>query len=191
MLIVEIKADTANLSEEQFFMLSSSNREIIIERDKNKNIIVNSLSGTQTGNYNAEVLGEVGKWNHEQRKGVAFYSNTGFILPNNAVRSPKGAWMTDENWAKIPKSDKDRFPHICPDFVWEMMCHWDSLDETKLRMEEWIENGCRLGWLIDPETRITSIYKPKMKVVEVPFSEMLSGEDVLAGFELRLDDIIV
>jgi Uma2 family endonuclease len=100
------------------------------------------------------------------------------------------SWIPKDKWEKIPKEDRKRFPHICPDFVIELVSESDSLKDTKLKMEEWIENGCRLGWLINPDTRTTIIYKPMTAATTLTFKETLSGEDVLPGFELLLDTII-
>ena len=100
------------------------------------------------------------------------------------------SWIAKERYERIPKNDRLRFAHICPDFVIELLSHSDSLKETMKKMDKWIENGCRLGWLIDPEYRITYIYKPGMEVSQLIFSETLLGEQVLPGFQLRMDTII-
>jgi Uma2 family endonuclease len=111
-------------------------------------------------------------------------------MPNNAMRSPDVSWIKKEKWEALPKEDRKRFAHICPDFVIELMSESDSIKDTMEKMEEWIANGCLLGWLIDPESRITYIYKSQHAPTQIPFSETLSGETVLPGFELKLDEII-
>ena len=190
MHILEIKTDTAHLTEEQFFNLCIRNKDLRIERDKHQNIIIMAPTGSETGNTNLEIGSEVRNWNKESKLGYTFDSNTGFTMPNNAMRSPDVSWIPKEKWEKIPKDDRKRFAHICPDFIIELVSESDSVKDTMEKMEEWIENGCRLGWLINPETRTTYIYRPNLKMIKVPFSEKLSGEDVLVGFELKLDSII-
>jgi len=190
MAILEIKTDKVNLTEEQFFYLCARNKELRIERDKNQNIIIMAPTGSETGNYNSDLNLEVGIWNKKTKMGYCFDSNAGFTLANNAMRSPDVSWITKERYESLTKADRKRFAHICPDFVIELVSESDSLKDTKLKMEEWIENGCRLGWLINPDTRTTIIYKPMTEPATLTFKETLSGEDVLPGFELLLDTLI-
>src|ERR1035438_9870278 len=179
MQIVEIKTDTVNLTEEQFFLLCARNKKLRIERDKHQNIIIMAPTGSGTSNRNVKLATKVEIWNERENSGYTFDSNAGFTLPNKAILSPDVSWIPKEKWEKIPEVDRERFAHICPDFVIELVSLSDSLKQQKEKMEEWIENGCRLGWLIDPESRTAYIYKPNMKPVETPFSRTLSGEDVL------------
>jgi Uma2 family endonuclease len=187
---VELKADLANLSEEQFFLLCARNKRLRIERDKNSNIIIMAPTGSDTGNINGEIFGEVRNWNKETKLGFTFDSNSGFTMPNSAMRSPDVSWIPKEKYESLSKEDRKRFAHICPDFVIELLSESDSIKDTMAKMEEWLENGCLLGWLIDPESRTTHIYKPNQKPITKQFSETLSGETILPGFELILDTII-
>ncbi len=191
MEVLEIRTDTVNLTEEQFFQLCVRNKELRIERDKHQNIIIMAPTGSETGNTNSEIIGELIIWNRGNRLGFCFDSNAGFTLPNKAIRSPDVSWISKERWEKISKEDRKRFAYICPDFVIELISESDSIKDTMKKMEEWIDNGCRLAWMIDPERRTSYIYKPLMEPVTVAFSETLSGEDVLPGFELKLDQIIL
>ena len=191
MQIVEIKTDIVNLTEEQFFLLCARNKELRIERDKHQNIIIMAPTGYETGNYNLELGAELSIWNRKTKLGICLDCNAGFTLPNKAIRSPDVSWVSKEKDEKLTKKDRKRFAHICPDFVIELVSLSDSLKQQKEKMEEWIENGCRLGWLIDPETRTAYIYKPNMEPEKIPFSKTLSGENVLPGFELKLDEIIL
>ena len=185
-----IQTNSANLTEEQFFQLCAENKGIRFERDKHKDIIIMAPTGAETGNSNADLIGELIIWNKQNRLGYCFDSNAGFTLPNGAVRSPDVSWIPKEKWERIPKKYREQFPPVCPDFVIELMSKSDSLKRTIEKMDEWKDNGCRLGWLIDPTGRNTYIYKPNHEPTIHPFTESLSGGDVLPGFELKLSDII-
>jgi Uma2 family endonuclease len=106
------------------------------------------------------------------------------------VRAPDVSWIVKDKYLSLSKKERKSFAHICPDFVVELMSDSDSLKKTMEKMEEWMENGCRLAWLIDPNTKTTYVYKPNMKLIEIPFTETLNGENVLPGFELKLSEII-
>ncbi len=187
---ISIQTKSANLTEEQFFMLCSENKEIRFERDKHKNIIIMAPTGTLTSYYHSDFLTELNNWNKKNKLGYCFDSSGGFTLPNGAMRNPDAAWITKERWEKIPLEDKKRFAHICPDFIIEVLSETDSLNQLKEKMSEWLENGCRLGWLIDLEHKTTYIYKPGREIIQQTFEDNLKGEDVLPEFVLKLNEII-
>jgi len=186
---IAISTQSAHLTEEQFFMLCSDNKELRFERDKNKTIILMSPTGAFTGESHSEMNRQLANWNYQSKSGHVFDSSSGFTLPNGAMRAPDVAWITNKRWEKIPQKDKERFAHICPDFVIEVRSKTDTLKQQQEKMEEWIENGCRLGWLIDIENKTAYIYKPKRAVKKQFFKSALSGEEVLKGFELNLSEI--
>ncbi|MEK6616600.1 MAG: Uma2 family endonuclease [Bacteroidota bacterium] len=186
-----INTRSARLSEEQFFMLCADNNELRIERDKNKNILLMSPTGAFTGRSHSDIMRQLANWNYTYKLGEVFDSSSGFTLPNGAIRAPDAAWISRERWAKVPQHDKERFAHICPDFIIEVRSKSDSLKQQQEKMEEWMENGCRLGWLIDLEHKTTYRYKPGRKVIKQSFIKRMSGENVLPEFELNLKEIII
>ena len=126
-----------------------------------------------------------------KQKAVALFdSSAGFTLPNTAVKSPDISWIARERWEALPKDLRKKFAPITPDFIIEIRSDTDSLKELKEKMEEYIENGCRLGWLIDRTNECTYIYRPDRSRETVDsFEKILSGEDVLVGFTLRIADL--
>jgi Uma2 family endonuclease len=175
------------ITEEMFFDLCQANSELRMERDQYGNIIVMSPTGADTGNFNFEFYIEIGLWNRKRKLGYAFDSSTGYTLPNGAVRSPDFSWITKERWESIPQADRKAFVHTYPDFVVEIRSETDRLSTLKSKMEEYRDNGCRLGWLIDRKGKAVYIYRADGSseiLKENPV--MLSGEDVLPGFELEL-----
>ncbi len=124
------------------------------------------------------------------RLGIAFDSSTAFKLPSTAVRSPDVSWITNERWNKLTAEEQEKFPPICPDFVIELVSASDNEEDVKKKMlNEWMKNGCRLGWLINPFNQKVFIYRQGQEVQETDFSSPLKGEDVLAGFELNLEAV--
>jgi Uma2 family endonuclease len=177
------------LTDDEFFELCRMN-DLRMERTKSGNITIMEPTGGETGNFNFEVSGELRDWNKSQKEGKAFDSSTGFKLPNTAIKSPDVAWVAKERWEKLPIELRKKFPPLTPDFIIEIRSESDSLADLKEKMEEFMENGCRLGWLIDREAQETHIYRVDGSRGEtVSFSETLSGEDVLVGFTLRINDL--
>ena len=188
-----INTDAFEMTEDQFYKFCVQNRDLKIERDSKKQIFVMSPTTFDTGNRNAEIIGQLSIWNRKHKLGYVFDSSTGFTLPNKAVRSPDAAWIKKERVMKLSEKDKHQFAHICPDFIVELRSKSDSLKNLQDKMDEWISNGCRLGWLIDFEEKKILVYKPGKAVQEVSFMIQpgsIGGEDVLPGFELNLKEIV-
>ena len=186
-----INIDMKPMSDADFLRFCQNNPDYRIERDKNKRLIIMPPTGSETGNFNSEFNFDPILWNRKYREGFCFDSSTGFTLPNGAIRSPDFSWVEKTRWNALPKNDRRKFAPICPDFVVEIYSPSDILETIEEKMDEYMENGCRLGWLINPQAKTTHIYRANTPVIEIaPFDKMLSGEDVLVGFETLLADLV-
>lgn len=177
------------LTEDQFFQFCQENDSITFERNAVGDIIVMEPTGSETERHNFEIALELGNWNRRLKRGYVFGNNAGFTLPNNAVRSPDAAFIDRVRYERLAETDRRKFAHICPDFVIELLSRTDQEWTCQQKMKEWIDNGCRLVWTINPKKRETTIYRANGKTEIRAFNETLSGEEVLPGFELNLDAI--
>jgi Uma2 family endonuclease len=125
-------------------------------------------------------------WTDVDGTGIAFDSSTCFKLPNGADRSPDASWIKLERWNALTDEEKQKFPPICPDFVIELLSPSDSLKTTQEKMGEYIDNGVRLGILINRKSRQVEIYIPGKEVEVLDSPATVSGEDILKGFVLNL-----
>ncbi len=178
--------DRWRMTDDEFFEFASQMDEKRIERDKHGNILIMPPVGLETGDFEGDAFYYVKQW-AKQNGGKAFGSNTGFTLPNNAVRSPNVAWISENRYSGIPKSELKKFARICPDFVIEVRSASDALKPIQEKLEEYIENGALLGFLIDPIQQKAWIYRPSsLPELVDDFSRTLSGEKIMPGFELPL-----
>jgi Uma2 family endonuclease len=179
---------TLNLyvTQEQFAVLAASNRELQLERTALGELIVNPPTSWQTGKRNRSIIGQLDRWYEENEQGEAFDCNTGFILPNGANRSPDACWVSQERWDAMTDEQRGTFPNICPDFVVELRSASDSLKSVQEKMQEYMDNGAKLGWLIDPQNRTVEVYRVGLEVEVLSNPTELSGEEVLPGFELNM-----
>ena len=177
------------ISHEQFVQLAWVNQNLQLERTATGELIVMPPTGSDTGNKNADILGQLWLWNRQTQLGQIFDSSSGFHLPNGADRSPDVSWIGQDRWDTLTPEEKSGFAPLCPDFVLELRSKNDSLESLQQKMQEYQENGAKLGWLIDRSRKKVEIYRPK-KSVEVQNSpNSLSGEDILPGFTLDLSEI--
>ncbi len=172
---------------EQFVALTAVNRDLRMERTAQGELIVNLPTGWQTGKRNCSLSGELYLWwRNAGEPGEVFDSSTGFILPNGATRAPDASWVSPERWQALTPEQKGTFALVCPDFVVELRSSSDSLKSVQDKMREYIDNGARLGWLLDPQHRQVEIYRPGLAIEVLENPPELSGEDVLPGFLLSL-----
>jgi Uma2 family endonuclease len=194
MTTVTLNLDTVELTDEQFYRLCQMNRDWQFERTAKGEIIIMSPVGGVSGNREADLITELGLWNRQTQLGRVFSSSTIFRLPNNGDRSPDAAWVSLERWSALTTEEQEKFPPICPDFVIELReaklsrreSRTDPLRPLQEKMQEYLNSGLRLGWLINPQDEQVEIYRPSREVEIVQFPVSLSGEDVLPGFVLNL-----
>jgi Uma2 family endonuclease len=179
-----------HVSPEDFWRLCVANPDLRLEREAGGELVVMPPAGSDSGSRNADITGQLWYWNRQTKLGVVFDSSAGFTLPNTAVRGPDAAWMTAERWAALPVAVRRRFAEICPDFVVELASPSDDRDKLAKKMEEYLAQGIRLGWLIDPDRGTVDIYRPGRPVERLVKPATLSGEDVLPGFVLELKGIL-
>ncbi|MGV0026634.1 Uma2 family endonuclease [Phormidesmis priestleyi] len=187
-LIVNLRP-TIDLTDEQFFQLCQHNPELRFERTATGELVIMSPTGSGTGKRNADLTTDVNIWNRQTKLGVVFDSSSGFKLPNGADRSPDVTWILNDRWNALTPEQQERFAPIAPDFVVELRSKTDSLEMLEAKMQEYLENGVRLGWLLDPQTPQAKIYRPGRSVEIILSPTTLSGEDVLPGFALNLQSI--
>ena len=177
------------MNDDDFFEFCQRHKDLRIEMDKGGEIIIMPPTGSETGGKNFILIGKFAVWAEKDGTGKGFDSSTGFVLPNGAKRSPDLSWMKLEKWNAIPKVKRKKFAPVCPDFVVELRSETDSLEKLQTKMEEYIENGASLGWLIDAGKRKVYVYRPKAEVNVLENPAGISGEPLLQGFTLNLKEI--
>ncbi|MEM9925426.1 MAG: Uma2 family endonuclease [Cyanobacteria bacterium P01_D01_bin.50] len=177
------------LTDEQFYQLCRDNPDVKFERNKWGEIIVMSPTGGETGRCNAKLTTRFVIWNEDTQLGEVFDSSTCFKLPIGSDRSPDVSWIKLERWNALTPKQREKFPPIAPDFVLELMSPSDYLSDTQQKMQEYMEAGIKLGWLIDRKTRRVEIYRQGKEVEILDSPATLSGEDILPGFVLDMEFI--
>ncbi|MBN3878947.1 MULTISPECIES: Uma2 family endonuclease [unclassified Nostoc] len=186
MSLLTLKLDTVHLSDEQFYHLCQNNRELKFERTAKGELIIMSPVGGESGNREADLIIDLGIWNRQTGLGYTFSSSTIFKLPNSADRSPDVAWIQRERWQALTPEQRRKFPPIAPDFVIELRSATDDLEMLRSKMQEYMDAGVQLAWLINPQQQQVEIYRQKQDVEVRNLPTQLSGEDVLPGFSLSL-----
>jgi Uma2 family endonuclease len=178
--------ETDPITSEQFYQLCAANRELKLERTAKGDLIIMPPTGGETGKRNSDINFELNLWNRQTKLGIVFDSSTCFKLPHGGDRSPDAAWILLGKWESLTAEQKTKFLPLSPDFIIELRSPSDSLKPLQDKMQEYLDNGTRLGWLINPKNRQVEIYRQgkEKEILENP--PTLSGEDVLPGFVLNL-----
>jgi len=192
----EIPAEAAGLlirfqpalcpTEDQFYEFCRINRELRIERNAEGAVAVMGPAGWETAERNARITFRLTDWAIGNGTGRAADSSAGYLLPNGAMRSPDASWVSNERLASVTPEQRSKFLPLCPDFVIELRSPTDRLARLQDKMAEYMANGTKLGWLIDPLNRRVFVYRPGMGVETLEAPEHVSGHPALEGFRLEL-----
>jgi Uma2 family endonuclease len=178
-----------SLTREEFIKLCAANPEMKLERTAKGELIVMSPTGGETGSFNSDLNGELYIWNHSFKQGKTFGSSTGFSLPKGSDRSPDAAWISLTKWESLTPDQRKGFLPLCPEFLIELLSPSDSWKQGLAKMEEYMDNGCLLGWLIDPKHKRVAIYRQGRSVEILDNPKILLGEEVLPNFVLDVSSI--
>ncbi len=181
--------DSIKLTSEAFLEFVAANPELQLERTSTGELVIMPPTGGETGDRNDEISFQLRAWNKQTKLGKTFNSSTGFTLPNGATRAPDASWVRLDRWEALTSQQREAFPPLCPDFVVELRSPTDNLKNLQAKMQEYIEQGATLGWLIDPKTKQVEISRQgrEREILNQPTT--LSGEDILPGFVLDLQSV--
>lgn len=180
-----------HVSQEEFAAIAAANRDLRLERTADGELIVNPPTGSESSRRNISITAQLWLWAEANPElGVAFESSGGFTLPSGATRAADASWVSRERWDALTLEEQESFAPLCPDFVAELRPKTDSLPKLQDKICDFMKNGARLGWLIDPKNQQVEIYRAGQDVEILERPGQLSGEDVLPGFVLNLKGIL-
>lgn len=174
------------LTDDIFSQLCQRNPDLRLERTAQGELIVMTPAGSESGRQNLGLSAQLWYWNQHTQLGVAFDSSAGFTLPNGAIRAPDAAWIEKKRWQALSEIERRRFAPICPDFVIELKSPSDDLATLQAKLQEYMDNGSQIGWLIDPEQQRVYCYHPGQPVEIYDRPDSLSGESLLPNFVMDL-----
>ena len=184
---LDLRPLTQRLTHQQFYELCMANKDVAMERSPIGTLIIMSPVGGESGEKEADYITDLVIWNRRTKLGKVFSSSTIFKLPNGGDRSPDAAWVTLDRWNGLTREQQKKFPPLCPDFVIELRSESDRLKPLQAKMQEYLESGLRLGWLINPQDQMVEIYRAGQDAETVSFPAAVSGEDVLPEFVLDIN----
>jgi len=186
---LKLNVQRTRLTREQFARLCQENRDLRFELTAQQELVIMPPAGSETGWRNGILTSYLVTWARSDGTGLAFDSSAGFTLPNGAIRSPDAAWVRRERWTALSQDQRKEFAPLCPDFVVELRSPTDRLSDLQYKMQEYSDNGARLGWLIDPIDKRAHVYRPGQLVELLDNPATLSGDPVLPGFVLPVHDL--
>ena len=159
-----------------------------LERTREGKILMHPPTGGLTSGGNAEINFQLCLWWKTHRLGRVFDSNGTFFLADGSMLSPDASYVLPSKLKGLTRDKLTGFPHLCPDFVVELLSISDSLSKVQQKMERWIENGARLGWLIDPYAKNVYVYEAETETA-VATGNTLHGRGPGEGFTLDLQGL--
>lgn len=178
-------------SDDELYDFCIANRNLFIERNSEGQIIIMAPAGGKSSNFSLKIATAIEIWNQRNDNfGIAFDSSAGFRLKDGSMRSPDAAWVTKQAWEALTEDQKEKFPPLCPTFIAEVRSPSDRLPTLLHKMDEWVNNGCKLAWLIDPNEQKAYIYRPQKDTLILDgLTQQLSGYDILSDFRFDLSKL--
>jgi Uma2 family endonuclease len=177
------------VSDADFQDLCRENPDLQFERTPTGSIVIMPPTGGATGARNSEITYQLQRWARKDGSGMAFDSSTGFQLPDDAIRAPDAAWVERSRLDALSDDEKEEYLPLCPDFLIEMRSRSDVLSKLHDKMDEYIADGLRLGWLIDPARKQVHVYRARLPMETLEDPDTVSADPVLPGFTLDLDGV--
>ncbi len=180
---------TSHMSQQQFHRFMMKNSELRMERDKHGNITIHPGLSLYDSFLEGKATSILSNWAKDEKIGLSLGSSMHYVLPDGSEVKADGSWLSVEKVNQLTEKEIRRITPIIPDFVLETRSVSDSIEKLKIKMSEvWIANGVRLAWLLDPMKEQAWIYREDGSVEEIQGfdQQVLSGENVLPGFELNL-----
>ncbi len=177
------------LTAAQFQRICCDNRDLRLELTSNGDLIIMPPTGSRTGQRNFNLNGQLSAWVKTDGTGIAFDSSTGFTLPDGAILSPDASWVRRERWNALSEEEQEGFAPLCPDFVIELTSHSNTLKSLQDKMQEYMENGAQMAWLIDPLERRLYFYRTGQEVETLIDPATVSADPILRGFVLQLAEL--
>ncbi|MEX2402238.1 MAG: Uma2 family endonuclease [Rhodothermales bacterium] len=177
--------EVIRLNDDDLLRISAANPDIQLEQNAAGQLEIMSPAGPSSSARAVVLTIALGTWNQQHGDGIVFDGTAGFRLPNGALRAADVAWLNRAAWERLTPDEREKFAHVVPDFLVEIRSPSDRLAHLHRKMDEWIENGCRLAWLIDPAEQHITIYRTGTDAETVDFHTTLTGEDVLPGFSFE------
>ncbi len=177
------------LNDAEFEAFCGTNEVYRIERTREGVIEVVSPTGMDTGGGNAEIITQLRTWANTCTEGKAYDSNTGYHLPDGSMLSPDASYVKAERFSKLSRKERKRIPHLCPEFIMELISETDTLAKSKKKMKRWMENGVELGWLLEPEKERVWVYRQGAVEPEVVSGTFIDGSGCIEGFRLDLEKV--
>lgn len=152
-------------------------------------LIVREPPGGRHGSVAMNLTIRLGIHVEHERAGQLFAAETGFTLfrAPDTVRAPDVAFVRRE---RLPDPIPVGYPELAPDLVVEVLSPRDRPGEVLAKVGDWLEAGANLVWVIDPDRRLTRIYRQDGTESVIDEKGGLNGEDVLPGFSCPLTTIL-
>ena len=177
------------MTDEAFAQFCAEHPDLDLEMSANGELIIKPQTYTWTGARSGEIMVQLHYWARRDKRGIAFDSSTGWLLPTGARRSPDAAWILKQRIRDLDPAAFSRYWPVCPNFVIELRSQTDRVRVLRDKMNEWLASGAQLGWLIDPEIRTVEIYRPGFEAETRAGASSIAGEGPVDGFVLDLPPV--
>lgn len=146
-------------------------------------------AGHHHGRFAMNIALSLGQYVKNNQLGKVYAAETGFILSQNpdTVRAPDAAFVRVDKVKEV-QSKTGYFPGA-PDLAVEVLSPNDSYTEVEEKVMCWLDAGCRMVIVVNPQNRSVTTYRSRNEVKVLTESETLDSGDVVPGWQLPISQI--
>lgn len=141
-----------------------------------------SPAGHNHGRIAARLAGAL--WQHVEEHGLGevYAAETGFTLRTNpdTVRAPDVSFVRQERVEEV--GDAKGYWPGAPDLAVEVNSPGDTVSEVEEKVEEWLDAGTALVWVVSPKLRAVTVYRSREDITTLTEKDALDGEQIIQGF---------
>ena len=149
------------------------------------------LAGFEHGILSSKIGSSLDKHIKKYQLGYVCSAGTGFKISQNpdTVRAPDAAFVCQ---AAIDKQGTPRgYWEGAPDLAVEVISPSDTYTEVAEKVDEWLEAGCAMVWVVNPRRETVKAYRSPEDITVLRGDDILDGSDVIEGFQCQVRDLFV
>ena len=185
-LLISLPPDFA-VTEDWWEELALTHEHVRFELTANRELCI-VMASPEGGRITWKIAYQMEAWSESGGGGEGFDSSGGYRLPKGIRKYPDGSWIAPHRVPDHSAPWRRQF-QMAPDLIFEVRSPSQSVRRQQAKMDEWIEAGVQLGWLLDPYTRRVWIYRANGEGEQLDDPTELSGEDVCAGLTIDMSRV--
>ena len=150
-------------------------------------IVFSAPTGSEHGYIESNLTTELRSFVRKHKLGWVTGGEVGIYIrcKPDRVRGADIAFVSSKRLPELPKG----FLTVAPDLVVEIMAPDDRWQDVRVKLGDYFSIGVTWVWVVEPEIRKVLVFRSTTDVEEYQEEDIMRGEGVLEGFEVKVADL--